>query len=93
MARLKTVCAKIVMTCGKEGALVFDGLEETMSVGIPTKAVDTTGAGDIFAGTFLYGITHGKSFPESAELANKAASLLVSSFGARVDSSSLKALL
>jgi sugar/nucleoside kinase (ribokinase family) len=82
-----------VMTCGKEGALVFDGSEETMSVGIPTKAVDTTGAGDIFAGTFLFGLTHGMSFPACADLANKAASLLVSSFGARADQAALRGLL
>ncbi|MBT3734581.1 MAG: adenosine kinase, partial [Gammaproteobacteria bacterium] len=93
MARLKTVCGKVVMTCGKEGALVFDGSEETMSVGIPTKAVDTTGAGDIFAGTFLFGLTHGMSFPACADLANKAASLLVSSFGARADQAALRGLL
>ena len=93
MARLKTVCGKVVMTCGKEGALVFDGSEETMSVGIPTKAVDTTGAGDIFAGTFLFGLTHGMSFPASADLANGAASLLVSSFGARADQAALRGLL
>jgi len=93
MARLKTVCGKVVMTCGKEGALVFDGSEETISVGIPTKAVDTTGAGDIFAGTFLFGLTHGMSFPACADLANKAASLLVSSFGARADQAALRGLL
>lgn len=93
MARLKTVCGKVVMTCGKEGALVFDGNEETMSVGVSTKAVDTTGAGDIFAGTFLFGLTHGMSFPACADLANKAASLLVSSFGARADQAALRGLL
>ena len=93
MARLKTVCGKVVMTCGKEGALVFDGHEETMSVGVPTKAVDTTGAGDIFAGTFLFGLTHGMSFPACADLANRAASLLVSSFGARADQAALRGLL
>jgi sugar/nucleoside kinase (ribokinase family) len=93
MARLKTVCGKVVMTCGKEGALVFDGNEETMSVGVPTKAVDTTGAGDIFAGTFLFGLTHGMSFPACADLANRAASLLVSSFGARADQAALRSLL
>ena len=93
MARLKTVCGKVVMTCGKEGALIFDGSEETMSVGIPTKAVDTTGAGDIFAGTFLFGLTHGMSFPACADLANRAASLLVSSFGARADQAALRGLL
>ena len=93
MARLKTVCGKVVMTCGKEGALVFDGNEETMSVGVPTKAIDTTGAGDIFAGTFLFGLTHGMSFPACADLANRAASLLVSSFGARADQAALRGLL
>jgi sugar/nucleoside kinase (ribokinase family) len=93
MARLKTVCGKVVMTCGNEGALVFDGNEETMSVGVPTKAVDTTGAGDIFAGTFLFGLTHGMSFPACADLANRAASLLVSSFGARADQAALRGLL
>ena len=93
MARLKTVCGKVVMTCGKEGALVFDGNEETMSVGVPTKAVDTTGAGDIFAGSFLFGLTHGMSFPACADLANRAASLLVSSFGARADQAALRGLL
>ena len=93
MARLKTVCGKVVMTCGKEGALVFDGNEETVSVGVPTKAVDTTGAGDIFAGTFLFGLTHGMSFPACADLANRAASLLVSSFGARADQAALRGLL
>ena len=93
MARLKTVCGKVVMTCGNEGALVFDGNKETMSVGVPTKAVDTTGAGDIFAGTFLFGLTHGMSFPACADLANRAASLLVSSFGARADQAALRGLL
>ena len=93
MARLKTVCGKVVMTCGKEGALVFDGNEETMSVGVPTKAGDTTGAGDILAGTFLFGLTHGMSFPACADLANRAASLLVSSFGARADQAALRGLL
>ena len=93
MARLKTVCGKVVMTCGKEGALVFDGNEETMSVGDPTKAVDTTGAGDIFSVTFLFGLTHGMSFPACADLANRAASLLVSSFGARADQAPLRGLL
>ena len=93
MARLKTVCGKVVMTCGKEGALVYDGNEETMSVGVPTKAVDTTGAGDIFAGSFLFGLTHGMSFPACADLANEAASLLVSSFGARADQAALRGLL
>ncbi|MCB1645384.1 MAG: adenosine kinase, partial [Pseudomonadales bacterium] len=93
MTRLKTVCATAVMTCGKDGALVYDGDQTTLVAGFPTKAVDTTGAGDMFAGAFLYGITHGMSFTEAASLANKAASALVSNFGARMPADEVRALL
>lgn len=72
------------MTCGKEGAMVFDGKEVATVAGYPTRAVDTTGAGDMFAGAFLYAIGTGASFESAARFANRAASLLVGSFGARL---------
>lgn len=80
---LKKHCPTFVITLGAEGSIVYDGSLHTVEA-VPTKAVDTTGAGDIFAGAFLYGITNGKSYVESADLGNKAASHLVSSFGARL---------
>lgn len=84
LQRLTTLCTRVAMTCGKEGALVYDGTTATHVPGVPAKAVDTTGAGDMFAGAFLYAINTGKSFPEAAAFANRAASVLVSSFGARL---------
>jgi sugar/nucleoside kinase (ribokinase family) len=72
------------MTCGKDGALVHDGKTTTMVPGVPTRAVDTTGAGDMFAGAFLYAINSGKTYEEAAAQANLAASVLVASFGARL---------
>ena len=90
--KLQTVCKQVSMTCGKNGAMVFDGEEEFLVPGIPTKAVDTTGAGDIFAGAFLYGISQGMNFEKAAVLANKSASLLVSRFGARLDVNAINAL-
>lgn len=84
MTRLKSMCPYVVMTCGKEGALVHDGKITTLVPGVPAKAVDTTGAGDIFAGAFLYAISTGKSYEEAASFANLSASVLVSSFGARL---------
>ena len=48
-----------------------------------SKLVDTTGAGDLFAAGFLYGITHQKSYEESGRLASIAASEIISHFGAR----------
>ncbi len=81
---IKETIPKFAITCGKDGAVVCDGSETFTIPGIPTKPVDTTGAGDIFAGSFLFALSRGKSFPEAAMLANKAASLLISNFGARL---------
>lgn len=72
------------VTSGSEGAHVFDGKDASHVPAVPTKPVDTTGAGDIFAGTFLYAISQGHSFADAAALANKMASALVSNFGARL---------
>ena len=44
---------------------------------------DMTGAGDIFAGSYLYGISHGRTPKESAKSANLIASKLVEQVGAR----------
>lgn len=84
MERLKDLAPYVAMTCGKEGAMVHDGQKTSLVPGVPTKAVDTTGAGDMFAGAFLWAIGNGKTYEEAAAFANLAASVLVSSFGARL---------
>ena len=81
---LKKICKTFVITCGKAGSVAFDGQNLTTGTGVTTKAVDTTGAGDIFAGTFLHCLCLGLGFSEANELANKFASKLVSRFGARL---------
>ena len=90
--QLQSRCKQVAMTCGKNGAMVFDGESETIVAGVATTAVDTTGAGDIFAGAFLYAISQGQSFQQAAELANRCASQLVSAFGARLDVEALTQL-
>ena len=81
---LKDICHSFVVTCGKEGSLAYDGKEMHQAPGVPTRAVDTTGAGDIFAGAFLHSLSCGEGFSTANVLANQAASLLVSKFGARL---------
>ena len=49
------------------------------------RAVDTNGAGDMFAGAFLYGITHGHSYAEAGKLASLASSRVVTQFGPRLE--------
>ena len=87
---LKAVAKTFVITLGAKGALVFDGSEEISIEPFPTKAIDTNGAGDLFAGAFLYGITNGKSFAEAGKLASLAASLVVAKFGPRLQASQAK---
>ena len=73
--------------------MAFDGQDLTTAAGVPTNAVDTTGAGDIFAGAFLHCLCRGHGFSEANELANKFASKLVSRFGARLTQEEVNALM
>lgn len=82
--QLKGYTKTYAITCGAEGALVFDGTTETKVAGKQVKAVDTNGAGDMFAGAFLHSICAGKTYAEAADFANKAAALVVSQYGPRL---------
>lgn len=90
---LKNVATNFVITMGKNGASIFDGDTFIDIESYEVKAVDTTGAGDMFCGAFLYGITHGHTLASSGKLASKAASVVVSSFGPRLEIKEIKHIL
>jgi sugar/nucleoside kinase (ribokinase family) len=90
--KLKTISQMVVMTQGKDGAMVWDGKSEAHVPGTAAKAVDTTGAGDIFAGAFLAATCQGHTFEAAATLANRVAAKLVSQFGARLTRDEILAL-
>ena len=83
-AYFEKAAKKFVITQGKNGAMVFDGETFIDIEPYPIKAVDSTGAGDMFSGAFLYGITHGHTYASSAKLASKASSEIVSKYGPRL---------
>jgi sugar/nucleoside kinase (ribokinase family) len=82
---LKKVAKHFVITQGKNGAMIFDGDTFIDIEPYETKAVDTNGAGDMFAGAFMYGITNGHSYASSGKLASMASSKIVSQFGPRLE--------
>jgi len=84
LASLKSVCRSAVITLGAKGALVWDGTTTHTIDPIAVKAVDSNGAGDMFAGAFLYAITHGHDFAAACKLASAASARLVSEFGPRL---------
>jgi len=59
---LKNYAITFVITDGANGAIFFDGKSLVQVPGVKARAIDTNGAGDMFAGTFLYAITSGKSY-------------------------------
>lgn len=74
--------AEIVLTLGSEGS-VYCGKEETIRQGIvPTKAEDTTGAGDTFTGFFIAEYFGHRDPKKALETASMAASIAVSRKGA-----------
>jgi sugar/nucleoside kinase (ribokinase family) len=48
------------------------------------QAIDTNGAGDMYAGAFLYGITNGLGYAGAGKLASLAGSKVVSQYGPRL---------
>lgn len=78
---------KLIITLGKEGALIVNGHERMTITTEVVEAIDTNGAGDMFAGAFLYGMTNGMTDREAGTLASKAAARIVTTFGARLDKS------
>ena len=88
---LDTICqmlsqqARVVcVTRSAKGCVVVQGAQRTEVPAAPVKAVDTNGAGDMFAGAFLYAVTHGHSHAQAAWLANQAAACVVGQHGNRL---------
>lgn len=72
------------VTCGADGALVCTQTGQDLVGGHAVSAVDTTGAGDSFAGGVLYGLSHDLNPEASAALGNYAAACVVSAYGPRL---------
>ena len=84
--QLKKYAKTFVITRGAGGSLSFDGKELLQTPGVTANAVDTNGAGDMFAGAFLYAINVGHNYRVAAKFANEASARVVSQFGPRIDS-------
>lgn len=91
--KLKTLAKTFAVTRGAQGATVFDGEALHSVPATSVKAVDTNGAGDMFAGAFLFGITQGWNYVDAARLAVHAAGKVVAQYGPRLKPEQHKELL
>ena len=90
---LKTVSRTFAMTRGKQGAIVFDGDNLIEIQANPVTAIDTLGAGDMFAGSFMYALTQGMNFQQAGDLASLTSSRIVTHYGPRLKTSETRSLL
>jgi sugar/nucleoside kinase (ribokinase family) len=90
---LKKIAKHFAITLGANGALIFDGDTYINIEPYKVKAIDSNGAGDMFAGAFLYGITHGHSYAEAGKIASLASSRIVSQSGPRMEPQQAKKVL
>lgn len=81
----------VAMTLGANGSILMHNNEAIAIEGVTVNAIDTTGAGDMYAGGLLYGITNGLSWKQAGHLASHAAGRIVSQLGARMDQKFTKA--
>jgi sugar/nucleoside kinase (ribokinase family) len=84
MSLVKNDVALAAVTRGEEGSIVISG-DETVEV--EAHAIDaledTTGAGDLYASGFLYGLTHGRSLRDCALIGGLAAAEVIQHVGPR----------
>ena len=81
--------APVIVTIGPDGALLASSPDTVDQIPAePVRVVDTTGAGDVFSGTFAACLAVGMSVADAARAAVKAASASVGVAGARVVSRS-----
>ena len=89
----KKISRKFAITRGSKGALLFDGIMEIEIKPRPVEAIDTLGAGDMFAGAMLYGMSQGMSFHRAGDLASLASAKIVTQFGPRLHAAQTQELL
>jgi sugar/nucleoside kinase (ribokinase family) len=88
LAELAHRCELVVVTRGALGSLVVANNQVIEVPAHPVETVvDTTGAGDLFAAGFLYGLTHDYEPADCAELGSLAAAEVIGHLGARPQTS------
>jgi sugar/nucleoside kinase (ribokinase family) len=84
IAALRKQCPLAAITTGAKGSIVVTADELIQIAAVPVRrVVDTTGAGDLYASGFLFGLTSGASLAESGHLGSVAAAEVISHVGPR----------
>lgn len=73
----------VIITLGKQGALIVTDTFEKHIPSMVVEALDTTGAGDVFNGALAFALSAGKELTEAVAFACRAAAISVTRLGAQ----------
>lgn len=83
LAQARAHCPLVIVTRSAQGSLIAQG-EETVEVAAePARVIDTTGAGDLYAAGFLFGLARGRDLAACGRLGSIAAAEVISHMGPR----------
>ena len=82
-----------IVTKGSEGSIVINSGQEIFSPAVSIDPIDTNGAGDMYAGSFMHAYLSGLELSKCAEFANYASSKIVQTFGPRLKPEGYKEVL
>ena len=81
---LTSLCKLVVVTLGEKGSLIINRRNtEIVKAKITSKVIDTTGAGDIYAGGFIHGLIKNYSLKKCGEIGSICASNIITQLGSR----------
>ncbi len=85
---VRGACAVAALTRSEKGSVILRDGEVHLADAAPVaRVVDTTGAGDLYAGGFLFGYTHGHDLYDCGRIGGLAAAEVISHYGARPETS------
>ncbi|QLY40620.1 ribokinase [Hujiaoplasma nucleasis] len=85
----KKVKSGLILTLGSKGSYYIDEYRTFIPI-VKAKAVDSTGAGDSYIGSFVYGLFNGYTPVESCQLGARSSAQTVEAFGRESMPSMLK---
>ena len=84
--KLSSLCELAIITLGSKGSLIINK-EESIEIKtfIQKEVIDTTGAGDIYAGGFIHGLLKNYSLRKCGEIGSICAGQIITQLGSRTN--------
>ena len=85
LAEMGKMCETAIVKTGEHGSLILSKGEQVQVASIKANCIDTTGAGDLYAAGFLYGLINGMSLQACGRIGSILGGNVVEVIGAKMD--------